>query len=135
MSELESLKYQKLLWSFVIIGAVTLFFVWRLHPSHSDLGYGFDLWVLFMIAVWITIIASPIVLLLRLLRIIKNRESFGYILTASVNLCVGTYGLWQLAGSHMKNDFYILVHLGNLLLSLFIFTDTFIKKLPGIRRI
>ena len=137
MSAKESLKYQKLLWSFVLIGAIVLFFAWRHYwGNHSELGYGFDMWALFMLSTWTILIISPVIILLRTLRIIKNRESFAYILTASVNFAAGTYGLFILPGGHFQKGLYIffLMHTGCLLISFFIFTDTFINEIPGIRK-
>ena len=136
MSAENSFKYQKLLWSFVLITAMTLFFIRNSYHSQSDLGSGFDLWVWFMIASFVNIMVSPIVIVLRLLRVIKNQESFGYILTGAINLCVGGYGLFQLIGTtpHRNNYFLFIIYISNLLFFLFIFIDVFIEELPGIRK-
>lgn len=134
MNDIDSLKYQKLLWAFVVIVAVVLFFMWRFYPSKSDLGYGFDLWVLFMICSVAIILISPIVILLRLTRIIKGRESFGYILIGSLNICLGGYGLFELIVSHIQHGFYglLLMRVANLSFASFIFIDTFVKEIPSL---
>ena len=137
MSEETSLKWQKLLWSFVAIGAIALFFSWQAYPSTDTLGYGFDLWVFALIASFACAIISPIVILLRLFRIIKNRESFGYIFIGTFNFCVGVYGVFQLAGMHLQRNNYILfvVFIVSLLCFGFIFTDTFIKERRGVGKV
>lgn len=136
MSEESSFKMQKLLWSFVLIGAVTLFVIWRFYHNQSPLGYGFDLWVLFIMMSFLTLLISPIIVLLRLLRVIKNKESFGYILIGSINFCIGASGLYFEPYTHIQRGYYglLIMYIVNLLIFVFIFTDTFIKAVPGLRK-
>jgi hypothetical protein len=130
MSTLERSKFLKLLCSAIIAGAFSVFFMTRDHSRYTTLDSRF---VLFLLAWGITIISSPIILTLRLIRLIPERGSFLYILTGTVNCFIGGYGLFELFRMGYSSDLYqeaLLLTL-NLLIAAFILIDSFVREIPG----
>ena len=126
----NSLKWQKLLWSFVIIFAMTFYLYWRYSKSESILGFS-----IYPYLAWPMIIfGSAIVLILRIFRISRSKESFIYIFTGAINAFIGTIGTYLNFTSLQKIDYYVyLMFILNILLAIFIFWDAFVKEIPGIR--
>ena len=85
------------------------------------------------VVVWIVcIIISPILLLLRIFRVIKTSDSFIYIFMGTTNLLIGVAGLYN-ALDHAAKIYYSFIALAgiNVLFGLFIFIDAFIRTIPG----
>ncbi|SRR5258708_3016661 len=128
----ESYKWQKLLWSVVIIGIITLFLQIVYAQSYQGPGPAFVLLLLWPELLFI----SLIILLMRLLRFIIKRYSFIYIFTGTVNLAIGIVGFYlslastDYGGFWMYNKFDI----WNILAACFIFLDVFIKQIGGLRK-
>ena len=128
------MKWISLLWSIVLIGLLTLILAHlSSRPSDSIIdpafGYGLIAWV-------VVCIVSPIILALRLFRIIRSSSSFIYILTGTASIAIGILGLYFMApGADYKNKTGILlILLCNVLLGLFVFIDAFIVTIPGFRK-
>lgn|SRR5260221_13503323 len=125
------MKWVNLLWSVVVLGFITLFFA-RLStrstgPISGAVGYA--------AIVWITILViSPIILLLRIFRAIKNSSFFIYILTGTANFAIGIPGLYFVFHSNVSlgytTTFLLLL---NILMGSFVYIDTFITTIPGYR--
>ena len=132
MTTIQRSKWLKLLYSTVIAGAFTVFFMTRDHSRFTTLDSRF---VLFLLAWGITIISSPIILVLRLVRLIPDSGSFMYILTGTINCFIGTYGLFELFRMGYSNDLYqeALLLTANVLVAAFILFDSFVKEIPGFR--
>src|SRR5258708_16119060 len=99
----ESYKWQKLLWSVVIIGIITLFLQIVYAQSYQGPGPAFVLLLLWPELLFI----SLIILLMRLLRFIIKRYSFIYIFTGTVNLAIGIVGFYLSLASTDYGGFWI----------------------------
>lgn len=132
MSTIEKSKWLKLSGSAIIAGTLTVFFMTRDHSRYTTIDSRF---VLFLLAWGITIISSPIILFLRLIRLIPDRASFLYILTGTVNCFIGCYGLLELFRMGYSSDLYqeALLLTANVLMAAFILFDSFVKEVPGLR--
>jgi len=116
----------------MITGAFALFFSTRDHSSGTALDSRF---ILFILAWGITLISSPVILFLRLLRVIPERDSFLYILTGTINCFVGLYGLTELLSLGFSRDVYqeMVLLLFDVLMAAFVFVDAFVREIPGLR--
>jgi hypothetical protein len=85
-------KGWKLLWSVMVLAAICLLVAWWLYPSRSKLGYGFDLFVYYMLGWAIAFGGGVVALFLRLLRVVKDRGAFGYIFLGVTNFLSSLYG-------------------------------------------
>lgn len=131
----DSLKWQKLLWAVVIVGLVYFFFSLNFNSAHSKLGYSFTLFAVFVIIWLFSLAVSPIVLILRARRMIKNRESFTYIFVGVANLFLATIGLVEVLRSETSNLILPIIMLFvNLLIAVYILYDVFIKEIPPISK-
>jgi len=128
------MKWLKLLWSVVLLGFLALLISYvSSYPSAGKITPAF--W--FSIITWIAIcIISPIILILRLLRILPSPTSFIYILTGTASLAIGLLGIYYVApaGKAQNNIGTCVVLALNIFIGCFIYTDTFIKTIPGLRR-
>jgi len=128
------MKWINLLWSIVLLGLLSLIIAYlSSRSSDTIVGPAFG----YALIVWIVVcIISPIILILRLLRIIRSSSSFIYILTGTASIAIGIFGLYFLApGDYFKNKPVILVILSlNVLIGLFVYVDAFIIKIPGFRK-
>jgi len=124
MTNERSLKWQKILWSVVIIFALTL--IAYIRHSKSDSIIGFDIYP-YVLEPYV-MISSLAVALLRFFRIISY-ESFFYIFMATVCVYIGVIGVYLNSTSKtnmslmMQGLFYL-----NLLMAIFIFFDVFKKR-------
>jgi len=128
------MKWISLLWSIVLIGLLTLILAHlSSRPSDSIIdpafGYGLIAWV-------VVCIVSPIILALRLFRIIRSSSSFIYILTGTASIAIGILGLYLIVpDDHFRNKNSILLILSiNVLIGLFICIDAFVITIPGLRK-
>jgi len=128
------MKWVSLLWSIILLGVLTLILTYlSSQPADVTIGPAFG----YAVIVWIIVcIISPIVITLRLFRIIKSASSFVYILTGTASIVIGILGLYFMApGAGYKNKTGILlILLCNVLLGLFVFFDAFIITIPGLRK-
>jgi hypothetical protein len=128
------MKWINLLWSIVLLGLLALILTY-LSSRISDVtigpsfGYGLIVWI-------IICLVSPIILTLRILRVIVDPSSFVYILTGTANLAIGVLGLYFVyPGGYFRNkQIFILILSVNVLLGLFIYVDAFIRTIPGSRK-
>ena len=128
------MKWISLLWSIVLLGGLALILTY-LSSQPADVTIGPALG--YAVTVWIVVcIISPIVVILRLFRIIMSGSSFVYILTGTASIAIGVLGIYFIAPSaDFKNkNSILLVLLCNVLLGLFIFLDAFIVTIPGFRQ-
>lgn len=127
------MKWINLLWSIVLLGSLSLILAFlSSRASDTIVGPAFG----YALIVWIVIcIVSPIILVLRLFRIIRTSSAFIYILAGTASIAIGILGLYFLApGDYFKNKTSILGILSlNLLIGLFIFIDSFVKTIPALR--
>ena len=128
------MKWISLLWSIVLLGLLTLILAYlSSRPSDAIIdrafGYGLTVWI-------IVCIVSPIILILRLFRIIQSSSSFIYILIGTASIAIGILGLYFIGpGDHFKNKTSILSILSlNVLIGLFIYVDAFVITIPGFRK-
>jgi len=128
------MKWISLLWSIVLLGVLTLILTYlSSRPADVTIGPAFR----YAIIVWIVVcIISPVIVILRLFRIIRSASSFAYVLTGTASIAIGILGLYFMApGADYKNKTGILlILLCNVLLGLFVFIDAFIVTIPGFRK-
>jgi hypothetical protein len=126
------MKWVNLLWSLVIVASCTLFCIWINPRSAGPLGAGFS----FAVLAWAAcILISPVVLLMRILRVMENADTFIYIFMGTANLAIGILGVYAEVHSRTPFDFQVIACLAiNLLIGGFAFFDTFIKTIPGYRK-
>jgi len=125
------MKWISLLWSIVVLGLLGLLFaIISSRPSIQSLSSSFVIGYISWMAICCV---SPIILLLRLFRIIRSSSSFFYILAGTANIAAGVIGFWYiLPAENLQNNTVILsLFLLNILLGCFIYFDAFIKTIPG----
>ncbi|OJW54560.1 MAG: hypothetical protein BGO55_25540 [Sphingobacteriales bacterium 50-39] len=128
------MKWINLLWSIVLLGLLSLILAYlSSRSSDTIVGPAFG----YALIAWIVIcIISPIILILRLLRVIRSSSSFIYILTGTASIAIGFLGLYFMGpGDYFRNKLAILVIFSlNLLIGLFIYGDAFVKTIPGLQK-
>jgi len=122
-----SSKWPKLIWSIVIIAAFTIYAAKLSANGPNILGiFGF-----FLVGWGIAFIASVIVFLLRLFRVIQRR-SFLYMFIASSALFLSVCGLWLTRGYHSGYGFWIFLYFLTLALAVLMLIDIFVVEIPGL---
>ena len=127
------MKWISLLWSIVLMGLLTLLVFLSSRPSNATIdpafGYGLINWI-------VICVVSPIILTLRLFRVIRSPSSFIYILTGTASIAIGILGLcFIVPGDDFKNKTSIVLILSlNVLIGLFVCIDAFIITIPGFRK-
>ena len=123
------MKWVNLLWSVVILGFIILFFARISSHYTGPLSPGFA-WA--AIAEIVIIILSPVILLLRVFRTIKDAGSFGYIFIGTANGVIGITGLYFAARNSAHVGYLsVILFMLNILIGTFIFTDAFLTTIPG----
>jgi hypothetical protein len=124
------MKWVNLLWSFIVIGVIA--FLLELLAAHSTSKLAAVAANVFVIWVMISAI-SPIVLALRLFRVIRTNGSFWYIFIGTANLVLGiAAAIYVLFGKAMPLDYLFALTIGfNLFTATYIFIDVFKKAIPG----
>lgn len=125
----KGLKWQKLLWSIVIIFALTLYLYWLNTKSQSILGFSIYSYLAWPIAICLGLL----VLLFRVFRTGILKDSFIYIFAGTANAFIGFIGTYLNFISLIKiaSSMY-LMYFSSILLAIFIFWDAFVKEIPGI---
>jgi len=120
MEKESNLFWQKVLWSVVIIFAVTLFAYIRYNQVSNIISFG-----IYIYLVWpYVIIPSIILVLVRLPAIGLSAQSFVYLFAGTANACLGITGVYALATSDTRMS--LLIHamfVSNIILATFIFFD------------
>lgn len=128
------MKWLKLLWSVVLLGFWALFLAYlSSRPSTDIINPAFG----FIVITWVAIcVITPIILVLRLFRVIRSPTSFIYILVGTASLIVGILGIFFVipAGKVQNNIGTLIILVLNIILGCFIYTDAFVKTVPGLRR-
>jgi hypothetical protein len=126
------MKWVYLFWSAVLLTGMALFVVRIAERSAGPLSpvFSFE-----MIACIASTLITPVVLLLRIFRVIKSPHSFIYIFMGAANLMIGIASLYS-ALDHDTNVYYGFIVLAwlNILFGLFIFIDAFVRTIPGYKR-
>jgi len=127
------MKWISLLWSIVLMGLLTLLVYLSSRPSNATIdpafGYGLIIWM-------VICVVSPIILMLRLFRLIRSSSSFIYILTGTASIAIGILGLYLVTPSDQfrnKNSILLILSI-NVLIGLFIYIDAFVITIPGLRK-
>jgi len=124
MKNTRSLKWQKILWSVVIVFALTLVAYIKYSKSDSIIAFGIYPYVLEPYV----IISSLAIALFRIFRIISN-ESFLYIFAATVSVYIGSMGVYLNSTGETKMNIIIQgLFCLNILMAIFIFFDVFKKR-------
>jgi hypothetical protein len=122
----KELKWQKLLWSLVIIVASTLVAYRRFMESSRILGFGVYLYVVRPYLIGF----SLLIILLRLWGARSLAGSFIYIFTGATNAFMGLVGIYLLLTSQISLSFATrAMFFFHTLLAVFVLGDVFIKKL------
>ena len=82
-------KYRSFFISLAITGVLAAFSFLFYYPSHSDLGKGFSVAIIYMLVRYAALYAGILVLLTRLARLLKKTEGILYILPGTINFLVG----------------------------------------------
>ena len=128
------MKWLKLLWSVVLLGFWALVLAYlssRLSTDIINPAFGF------IVVTWVTIcVVAPIILFLRLLRVLRSSSSFIYILVGTASLTVGLLGmLYVIPAGKVQNNIGTLIVLAlNIIIGCFIYIDAFVKIIPGLRQ-
>lgn len=125
------MKWQKLLWSFIIIYSLFFSIRWRFSLHFSEKGFSMPEFVIYVLVLFLLSFVNPIVIILRLRNFIRKAESFLYIFLASLNLSISMIGLYYLFGGHSFKLFGVYSYLIPLngICSLLMFYDIFIKSM------
>lgn len=125
MAKDNDLRWQKILWSVVIIFALTLAAYIRYSRYNNIISF----WI-YPYFIWpYVFIPSIIILILRFFRISIFQESFIYIFIGTLNFCIGVTGAYLIAKGDEKLS--LLIHSMfylNILLGSIIFMDVFKKR-------
>ena len=126
------MKWVNLLWSIVLLAFITLFFARLSSHSTGEISAGFG----FAAIAWVAIVVvSPIILLLRIFRVIKYATSFIYILTGTANFVIGFSGLYYVFRSTTQNGYQpAMLLITNIIFGSFVYIDSFITPIPGYRK-
>ena len=125
MSNDSNLRWLKILWSLVIIFAITLFAYLRYTHTYHVINFS-----IFRYFIWpYAILLSVIVLILRLFKLGISQASFMYILIGTMNFCIGLVGAYIVAASDspvgISNH---AIFYANLFIAIIIFVDVFRKR-------
>ena len=132
MHEKESFKWLKLIWSIVFMGIVSVFYFVRVRNSQPDLGSGFQVFALSLAVGTISIIVSPVFIVLRLFRIIRDREFAMYILLIVINCFLSILGVIYLFAARFNWPLFVRIVFVALFAGLMI-VDAFFKEFPDLR--
>ncbi len=122
MSNDRNLRWQKILWSVVIIFAISLFLYLRYNQTYHVIKFS-----IFPYFIWPYLAAlSSIVIVLRIIRLGISRESFIYILIGTTNFYIGGIGSYILATSDAPLSWGIhAMFYSSLLAAIIVLSDTF----------
>lgn len=128
MNEHNDFRYQKLIWSAVLVLALFIWVAKIVHQTPSILGfYGF-----FIVGATIFSAITFIFTILRLFRLVK-RDSLVYIFTATTLSGIATYGVYLLFNATVKiSVIEFLVFMIPVVLSFCAIIDIFILEVPYI---
>jgi hypothetical protein len=82
--------------SLLIIGLLTLFVIGRFYNPQAKLGAAFSIYLIYILEWAIFGVLGLIIIILRQLRIIKEKEYFAYIFIGAANLANAVYGIYWL---------------------------------------
>lgn len=118
----RSLRWQKLLWAFVVLFALTLFLYMRYARGQNIIAFSILPYFVWPYAAVLTII----VVIFRVVRKVISKEAFLYILMGGLNLCLGIIGEYLVIISKEYLPLGIRVmFLANILTAAIIFLDVF----------
>jgi len=134
MSHFNKIKLS-LVYSFVILvlwaAYVIIIFSPRpnsIFPDQVSTGIIDNRFVMFLFTRYFGLWLGGLVLLLRLLRIIKNKQSFIYIFIGLLNTGVGIFGIFFSIFKYVNMDFFP-IFIVNLSIGLVIFIDIFLLEI------
>lgn len=113
---------QKLLLAFIMLALWASIILFIFYLSESELGNTFGVVVIFLLTRYFGLLSGIVVLLLRMLRIIKNKYSFIYIFVGLLNVGLGILSLVLFACKQMDSGF-LPMFMFNLSIGLTIFVD------------
>jgi hypothetical protein len=130
MSQNESFRWQKALWSIVILTAIVCWVVYTTQQHYSKLGA----FPFFAIAWIVFTIGSAIILLLRLFRFCR-RDAFLYIFLSLANLLLALSGFYFGIGDWPKTWILVIPYLVSGSLAAFMLVDVFATQTPSSRTV
>ena len=116
---------QKLIIAFIMLALVASIILFSVYPTNSPLGERFGVDVIFLFARYLGLYAGILMLIIRLTKILKNRNNFIYILTGALNLCVAIIGLFLFMFGHMNAHLFNAFIL-NFIIVVLVFSDVFV---------
>jgi hypothetical protein len=132
MAEKQSLKWLKLLGSIVIIGLFAFIFTYKTYRGADGVS-GFTLFAITDFTWGMLLLMSPLMIVLRLFRIVIRRRAFIYLLAATLDTCLATYGLMVASAIALPGKFALCMALSWLFAAVMM-TDIFVRELPDLRR-
>jgi hypothetical protein len=121
-----SSKWPKLIWSILIIAALTVYAAKLSVSGSSILGiFGF-----FFVGWGVVFLASIVLFSLRLFGLLV-RWSFLYIFVAAAALFLSLCGLWLTKGYHSGYGFWVFLYFLTLALAILMLRDIFVVELRG----
>lgn len=129
MIEHNDFRYQKLIWSMVIVLALFLYVIRMVNQTNSILGgFGF-----FIAGGALFSLLGLFFFVLRLFRFLIKRYSFIYILTATALLGIGGYGIFIIFSATVRITlFELLAFLTPIILGICMAVDIFVCEGPYI---
>ena len=105
------MKLVHIFWSLLIL-TILIFIPGIFYRTNSKLGGGADLFAFFLLIWTVTSVVSPVILVLRKLKIIKSKILFPLTLLAIFNLYFGSYGIYMILSDQVYRPGFALKFLG-----------------------
>ena len=114
--------------SFIILVLWSSFVLFFFYPSDSELGTGFTVEFIFLLARSFGLWAGIIILTIRLLKIVKDSNDLAYIFTGSLNISLGIISIVLFTFKEMIAPILHLFLL-NFFIGVIIYIDVFLSKI------
>jgi len=102
-------KQNNLLLSFIILALLTSIIIFVFYPSTSKLGNTFDLAVAFLFSRYFGLYIGVALILLRILRVLKNNNTLIYIFIGLLNISLGILSLVLAVSNNMDSSVFNLI--------------------------
>ena len=120
-----TLKYRNLSISIGIVAAWVLVNFIAFYPDRQGLGSTFSVSVIYVFTAYGSLTVGVILLILRIIKVWKNRSALLYVLIGVINIAIGLIAV-SMYFSHMANREWLNKSLLNLLLGVLIISDVYL---------
>src|ERR1035438_4693842 len=81
--------YKNIFISFIVMLFITGIVFLIYYPGHNEFGNFFGVTIIWMLIEFAGLILGSITLLLRIIKVLKIKQSFFYVFVGTLNLCIG----------------------------------------------